>query len=113
MEGVETVPQTTKRTNVLWEYGLEPLDKATYWNHAPLPTEERRTLSRRSLMVAEHKEERERSAKEEELGDVLINKSNMKTKVFREPQSAKISFSFKGVRCEERGVSLSDFVVAA
>jgi hypothetical protein len=101
MEGAETVPQRTKRTKVLWVYVLEPLDKATYWDHAPLPTEERRTLSRRSLMIAERK--KEPSAKEEKLGDVLINKSNMKTKVSREPQSGKNSF--RGVRCAERGVS--------
>ena len=101
MEGAETVPQRTKRTKVLWVYVLEPLDKATYWDHAPLPTEERRTLSRRSLIVAELK--KEPSAKEEELGDVHINKSDMKTKVSREPQFGKNSF--RGVRCAERGVS--------
>ncbi len=102
MEGAETVPQKcTKRTKVLWEYVLEPLDKAIYWDHASVPTEERRALSRRSLKVAEHNEER--SAKEDDVGDVLINKPIVKAKVPRGPPSAKISL--RGARCAERGVS--------
>jgi hypothetical protein len=92
----------TKRTKVLWEYVLEPLDKATYWDHAPLlPTEERRALSRSSLKVAEHNEER--SAKEDDVGDVLINKPIVKAKEPRGPPSAKISY--RGAKCAERGVS--------
>ncbi len=52
MERSETVPECTKTRKVLWEYVLEPLDKATYWDHAPLLTEERRAQSNRTLKIA-------------------------------------------------------------
>ena len=58
IEGGETVLECKKKTQVRWEYVLEPLDKATYWDHEPLPTEERRALSRRSLKVVEQNEKR-------------------------------------------------------
>ncbi len=49
MEAAETVPPCKKRTKVLWDYVLEPLDKATYLDHAPLPTDERQALSRQFI----------------------------------------------------------------
>ena len=70
MEGAETGLECKKRTQARWEYVLEPLDKATYWDHEPLPTEERRALSRRSLKVVEQNEKR--SVKKVDIGDVVI-----------------------------------------
>ena len=52
MERTETLSDCTKRKKVLWEYVLEPLDKATYWDHAPLLTEERRAQFNRTLKIA-------------------------------------------------------------
>ena len=88
MEGTNAVLECKKRTQVRWEYVLEPLNKATYWDHQPLPTEERRVISRRALKVAELNEEW--VTKEVYIGDVLIDKTIMKVKLPREPPFAKI-----------------------
>ena len=101
MEGGETVHECKKKTQVRWEYVLEPLDKATYWDHEPLPTEERRALSRRSLKVVEQNEKR--SVKKVDIGDVVIDKPVVNEKLPRGASSEKIGY--KGVRCAERGVS--------
>ena len=101
MEGGETVLECKKKTQVRWEYVLEPLEKATYWDHEPLPTEERRARSRRSLKVAEQNEKR--SVKKVDVGDVLIDKVILNEKEPRGSSSEKIGY--KGVRCAERGVS--------
>ena len=73
MERTETVPDCTKRKKVLWEYVLEPLDKVTYWDHAPLPTEERRTQSKRALTIANRDELRR--ARIKVVGDLCRNQS--------------------------------------
>jgi hypothetical protein len=101
MEGGETVLECKKKTQVRWEYVLEPLEKATYWDHEPLPTEERRARSRRSLKVVEQNEKR--SVKKVDVGDVLIDKEILNEKEPRGSSSEKIGY--KGVRCAERGVS--------
>ncbi len=47
MEAAESVQEVSKRKKVRWEYVLEPVNKATYWDHAALPTEERRSKAKR------------------------------------------------------------------
>ena len=101
MERTETVPDCTKRKKVLWEYVLEPLDKVTYWDHAPLPTEERRTQSKRALTIANRDELRR--ARIKVVGDLCRNQSIVKAKGCRGSSSAKVNF--KGARCAERGES--------
>lgn len=90
MEVAEAVPQWNYREKVLWEYVLQPVNKATYqyWDQETLPTEERRVISRRALKVAELNEEW--VTKEVYIGDVLIDKTIMKAKLPREPPFAKI-----------------------
>jgi hypothetical protein len=46
MEAADSVPEVSKRKKVRWEYVLEPLNKATYWDHAALPAEERRSKAK-------------------------------------------------------------------
>ena len=101
MERTETVPECTKTKKVLWEYVLEPLNKATYWDHAPLPTEERRAQSKRALTIA--KQDEVGTAMVEVVGDLCRNKTIVKAKGSRGPSSAKVNF--KGARCAERGES--------
>ncbi len=101
MEGAETGLECKKRTQARWEYVLEPLDKATYWDHELLPTEVRRARARRSLKVGEQNEKR--SVKKDDGGDVLHDKPIVKVKVPRGARSEKTIFI--GVRCAERGVS--------
>jgi len=90
-----------KRKKVLWEYVLEPLDKATYWDHAPLPTDERRAQSKRALTIANQDEVG--TAMVEVVGDLCRNKSIVKAKVCRGPPPAKEKV--KEARCAERGDS--------
>jgi len=101
MERTETLSDFTKRKKVLWEYVLEPLDKATYWDHAPLPTDERRAQSKRALTIANQDDVG--TAMVEVVGDLCRNKSIVKAKVCRGPSPAKEKF--KEARCAERGES--------
>ena len=55
MEAADSVPEVSKRKKVRWEYVVEPLNKATYWDHAALPAEERRSKAKRVFLVAETK----------------------------------------------------------
>ena len=57
MEAADSVPEVSKRKKVRWEYVVEPLNKATYWDHAALPAEERRSKAKRVFLVAETKEQ--------------------------------------------------------
>ena len=45
---VKSKPKCVKPKRVLWEYVVEPVDKATYWDKA-LPTEERRAKAKRLI----------------------------------------------------------------
>ena len=50
--GMTTVEQQPKRRKkVLWEYVVEPVQKPTYWDHAALPTEERRARAKRTSLA--------------------------------------------------------------
>ena len=51
MDGVECASQDHKRKRVLWDYVLEPVNKATYWDHAALGAEERRVQAQRNFLV--------------------------------------------------------------
>jgi hypothetical protein len=56
MVDAESVRQMKKTEKVLWEYVVEPVNKPTYWDHAALPTEERRARARRNTLVEQRKE---------------------------------------------------------
>jgi hypothetical protein len=101
MEGTNAVLECKKRTQVRWEYVLEPLNKATYWDHQPLPTEERRALARRTFKVGEHNEKL--IVKKDDVGDVLHDQPTVKVKESRVARAEKILLN--RVRCAERGVS--------
>jgi hypothetical protein len=55
MVDAEIVGVTKKTKKVLWEYVFEPVNKPTYWDHAALPTEERRARGRRNTLVEQRK----------------------------------------------------------
>ena len=101
MEGTNAVLECKKRTQVRWEYVLEPLNKATYWDHQPLPTEERRALARRTLYVGEQNEKL--IVKKDDVCDVLHDKPTVKVKESRVARAEKIILN--RVRCAERGMS--------
>ena len=54
MEEKKTVKQLEKRKKVLWEYVLEPENKATYWDYVALSTAGRRGRGRTTVSVEEH-----------------------------------------------------------
>jgi hypothetical protein len=51
MNGAESASQDRKWKKVLWEYVLEPVKKATYWDHAAVGTVERRVKAKRMFLV--------------------------------------------------------------
>ena len=100
MEAADSVPEVSKRKKVRWEYVVEPLNKATYWDHAALPAEERRSKAKRIFLVAETKEQ----VKTVENNTIEVEdnrKSKKKLGSLRELASAQAPY--KGVRCAERG----------
>ena len=100
MEAADSVPEVSKRKKVRWEYVVEPLNKATYWDHAALSAEERRSKAKRVFLVAETKEQLQ--TVENNTIEVEDNpKSQKKLGSLREPASAQAPY--KGVRCAERG----------
>ena len=109
MNGAESASQDRKRKKVLWEYVLEPVNKATYWDHAAVGTEERRVQSKRTFLVVGSSEPGRRSLKvakdAKDDGDDLVcnDKSRNKFKSKREP--AFEQHGIAGVRCAERGGS--------
>ena len=70
-----TEQEPKRRKKVFWEIVVEPVQKPTYWDHAALPTEERRAKAKRtSSSLAEHdvgQEQEEGSAMEDD--DVTLS----------------------------------------
>ncbi len=54
MEVQKTVKKLEKRKKVLWEYVLEPENKATYWDHVAFSTSGRGARGRTTVSVEEH-----------------------------------------------------------
>ena len=93
MVDAENVRETKKTKKVLWEYVLEPVNKPTYWDHAALPTEERRARGRRNTLVKQRKEV---GSAMDDLGDdeaisKLLKKPLELGKTKPEPLSGRIS----------------------
>ena len=66
--GMTTEQQQKRTKKVLWEYVVEPVQKATYWDHAALSTEERRARARRTSLAEQDvsQEQEEGSAIEDD-----------------------------------------------
>ena len=48
----DTEQEPKRRKKVFWEIVVEPVQKPTYWDHAALPTEERRARAKRTSFLA-------------------------------------------------------------
>ena len=106
MDGIESASQDRKRKKVLWEYVLEPVNKATYWDHAAVATEERRVQAKRTFLVVGSTQPGRRSLEvaKDDVDDLVCNeKAPKKSKCNKDP--AFEQQCFKGVRCAERGGS--------
>ncbi len=102
MNGAESASQDRKRKKVLWEYVSEPVNKAIYWDHAAVGTEERRVQAKRTFLVVGSSEPGRRPLKvaKDDADDLVCNdKSRKKSKSKREP--AFEQHGIKGVRCAE------------
>ena len=106
MDGIESASQDRKRKKFLWEYVLEPVNKATYWDHAAVATEERRVQAKRTFLFVGSTQPGRRSLKvaKDDVDDLVCNeKAPKKSKCNKDP--AFEQHYFKGVRCAERGGS--------
>ena len=100
MDVAKSASEVPKRKKVLWDYVLEPVNKATYWDHAALGTEERRVQAQRTFLVVGATDEGKRPLEvDKDDGDEIRAKSKFST------EAASIQGSIKGVRCAERGGS--------
>ena len=83
MNGAESASQDRKWKKVLWEYVLEPVKKATYWDHAAVGTEERRVQAKRNFLVVGSSEPGRRALKvaKDDADDLVCDdKSRKKSK---------------------------------
>ena len=80
MDVAKSASEEPKRKKVLWDYVLEPVNKATYWDHAALGTEERRVQAKRSfLFVGCTEQGRRPSEVDKDDGDELVCKEKIRT----------------------------------
>jgi hypothetical protein len=105
MEVADSAVEVKKSKRILWDYVLEPVNKATYWDHAALPSEERRVQAKRSFLVVGPTDQVRRSGKREKdvEEDVFQNRTSESAVLLLE--SASGQGDRKGVRCAERGGS--------
>ena len=106
MDVAKSASEVPKRKKVLWDYVLEPVNKATYWDHAALGTEERRVQAKRSFLVVGCTEQGRRPLKvDKDDGDELVRNEKFCTKSKLSTEAASRREGSKGVRCAERGGS--------
>ena len=106
MDVAKSASEVPKRKKVLWDYVLEPVNKATYWDHAALGTEERRVQAKRSFLVVGCTEQGRRPLKvDKDDGDELVRNEKFCTKSKFSTEAASRREGSKGVRCAERGGS--------
>jgi hypothetical protein len=85
---------------------LESENKATYWDHAALGTEERRVQAKRTFLVVGATEQGRRQLKvDKDDGDESGCNVKICTKSKLSTEAASRQEGGKGVRCAERGGS--------
>ena len=113
MDVAKSASEVPKRKKVLWDYVLEPVNKATYWDHEALGTEERRVQAKRSFLVVGCMKQGRRPLKvDKDDGDELVRNEKFCTKSKFSTEAASRREGSKGVRvCRTRRVC--DDAVAA